>query len=89
MKTTFNGSPELNQEPGLGSTPIDTGELEPLSGGVVDTPNMLGELFTDLAQNQAAAEEEAARDVVNKTVRMEADPQKGEEGLTRETRGNK
>ena len=88
MKTTFNSSPELNQEPGLGSTPIDTGELRPLTGGLVDTPDVLGELFPDLDQEQAAAEEDATCDVVNKTVRMEDDPQTREEGLPRETKGD-
>jgi hypothetical protein len=57
-----------------------------LSGGVVDTPDVLGELFPDLDQEQA--EEDAARDVVNKTVRMEDDPQTREEGLPRETKGD-
>ena len=88
MKTTFNSSPELNHEPGLGSPPIDTGELGPLSGGVVDTPDVLGELFPDLNQKQAASEEDTARDVVNKTVRMGDDPETREKGLTRETKGD-
>ena len=45
FKTTLNSSLELNKEPGLDLTPTDPGELEPLSGGVVGTPSMLGSYF--------------------------------------------
>jgi hypothetical protein len=44
---------------------------------------VLGELFPDLDQEQAVAEEDAARDVVNKTVRMEDDPLTREKYSTR------
>ena len=49
--------------------------------------SILGELFPDLDQEQAAAEEDAARDVVNKTVRMEDDPLTREKDSPRVTRG--
>ena len=44
---------------------------------------MLGELFPDLDLEQMAAEEDAARDIVNKTVRMEDDPLTREKEPTR------
>ena len=78
-KTILNGHPELNQELGLDLTPEDPGELEPLSGGVVSS--VLEELFPGLNPNQMTAkEEEATRDVVNKTVRTEGDQQQKTRG---------
>jgi hypothetical protein len=57
--------------------------LGSLSEGIVYTPNVLGELFPDLDLEQVAAEEDAARDIVNKTVRMEDDPLTREKEPTR------
>ena len=48
---------------------------------------MLRELFPDLDLEQVAAEEDAARDIVNKTVRMEDDPLTREEDSPRVTKG--
>ena len=62
-------------------TPEDPGELEPLSGGVVDTPSVLGKLFPELDQNQTMAKkEETTGDVVNKTVRRKDDQQQSTKG---------
>ena len=60
-------------EASLISTPTDPRELQPLSGGVVDTPRVLGELLPELDQDRKTAEEvEAAGKVVNKIVRWRA-----------------
>ena len=69
----FDSSPALHQTPDLRPHPIETGNLGSLSGGNVYASDVPGELFPDFDLNQVATEEDATRDVVNKTVRMEDD----------------
>jgi hypothetical protein len=76
-------SPELDQTTGLRSHPKESRDLGSLSKGIVYTPNVLGELFPDLDLEQVAAEGDATRDVINKTVRMEEDPLTREKEPTR------
>ena len=74
---------DLNITQGSGPNPADTNPGL-ISGDAIDTFVVLGELFPRFNENQEAAEEDTARNVVNKTVRREEEPQQSEEELTNE-----